>query len=595
MTDRSEKIFGNPVSRRDYDKAQGSKQKYINRFGDDSGADYPAVLKRNEHIGDILGVRDIRVGTDPGEPDEPFAWTDDGWKGRGEAPLIYEAHVGMAQEDERVGTYREFTRNVLPRIKADGYNTIQLMGIMEHPYYASFGYQVSNFYAASGWYGEPEDLKELVNTAHGMGLRVLLDVVHSHASANVLEGLNMFDGTDCQFFHAGDKGWHPAWGTKLFDYSKHEVLHFLLSNLKFWQDEYHFDGFRFDGVTSMLYHDHGLGVAFDHYDRYFSMNTDVEAVTYLQLANELVHANDPRALTVAEDMSGMPGMCLPLDDGGIGFDFRLAMGMPDYWIRMMKTRDEDWNMFTMWHELTSRRYLEGNIAYCESHDQALVGDKTLIFYLADAEMYSGMNKEYRTPSMDRAIALHKMIRFVTLALGGEGYLNFMGNEFGHPEWIDFPRLGNGWSFKYARRQWHLVDDPALKYDWLQAFDRGMTALAAEYDIPGSGYAQSLWTDDQRKILAFSRGGLVFVFGFHPTYSEPAFTLPVNTCGPGRYQVIFSTDDADFGGDERISKDYIYETRQDEQYGSCFEIYVPARSAMVLKRLGDLPEAAGAEE
>ncbi|HIR88954.1 MAG TPA: 1,4-alpha-glucan-branching enzyme, partial [Candidatus Fimimorpha faecalis] len=375
------------------------------------------------------------------EEEKPFEWTDSEFKGE-KIPLIYECHIGMAQEKYGIGTYTEFKDNILPRIKDLGYNTIQIMAIMEHPYYGSFGYQVSNFFAASSRYGKPAELKDLINTAHEMGIRVLLDVVHSHAVKNTNEGINEFDGTDYQFFHAGAKGNHSAWDTKLFNYGKNEVIHFLLSNLKFWMTEYHFDGFRFDGVTSMIYLDHGLGSAFDHYDKYFSMNTDIEALTYLTLANELIHQINKEALTIAEDMSGMPGMCIPIRSGGIGFDYRLAMGVPDMWIKFLKEyRDEDWDIWRMWYELTGRRPKEKVIGYAESHDQALVGDKTIMFRLCDKEMYWCMNKDSQNIIIDRGIALHKMIRLVTHSLAGEGYLNFMGNEFGHPEWIDFPREG----------------------------------------------------------------------------------------------------------------------------------------------------------
>ncbi|MEE1025555.1 MAG: alpha-amylase family glycosyl hydrolase, partial [Acutalibacteraceae bacterium] len=377
---------------------------------------------------------------------EDYPWTDEDFIPE-KTPYIYECHIGMAQEEGRVGTYTEFKKNILPRIKKLGYNTIQIMAVMEHPYYGSFGYQVSNFFAASSRFGKSKELKSLINTAHKMGITVLLDVVHSHAVKNTNEGLNEFDGTVYQFFHDGAKGDHCAWGTKLFNYGKNEVLHFLLSNLKYWMKVFHFDGFRFDGVTSMLYHDHGLGSAFSSYDMYFSLNTDTEAVTYLQLANELIHKINPNAITVAEDMSGMPGMCIPIADGGIGFDYRLSMGVPDLWIKMLKDqKDEDWDIIKLWYELTGRRPKEKNIGYCESHDQALVGDKTIMFRLCDAEMYTSMQKFAESPIIDRGIALHKMIRLVTASLAGEGYLNFMGNEFGHPEWIDFPREGNGWSY-----------------------------------------------------------------------------------------------------------------------------------------------------
>ena len=522
------------------------------------------------------------------DAEKEYPWTDAGFTAvKPDAPLIYEAHVGMSQDREGIGTYREFAENVLPRIRDLGYNTVQLMAIQEHPYYGSFGYQVTNFFAASHWYGVPEDLKYLVNTAHSMGIRVLLDVVHSHACPNVGEGLQLQDGTEDQYFLAGGEGWHPAWGTKLFNYGRTEVLHFLLSNLKFWLEEYHFDGFRFDGVTSMIYHDHGLGSAFTNYDMYFNLNTDLEALNYLQLANELIHEVNPNATTVAEDMSGMPGMCLPIEQGGIGFDYRLAMGEPDYWIKLLKdTRDEDWNMNGLWYEMTTRRPQEKIIGYCESHDQALVGDKTIIFRMADAEMYTGMMKDYHSLTMDRAIELHKIIRLYTMSLGGNGYLNFMGNEFGHPEWIDFPREGNGWSYKYCRRQWSLVDNPDLKFGWLNDFDKAMIRLAGEKKLLDDPAAVSLWIDPERKIISFSRGGLLFVFNFHNSYSEQSFFLHAHTTGEGSYKVILSTDEKRFGGPGLIDHDYIYQTAYTEGRGLGFNVYSPCRTAMVLERIGD---------
>ena len=519
-------------------------------------------------------------------PAQPFQWTDGGYGKRKVAPLfIYEAHVGMAQEKEGVGTYREFADFNLQYIQSLGYNTVQLMAIQEHSYYASFGYQVSNFFAASSWYGEPEDLKYLINKAHEMGMYVLLDVVHSHASGNTNDGLNQLDGTDDQYFLEGSRGWHPAWGTRLFNYGKHEVLHFLLSNLKYWLEEYHFDGFRFDGVTSMIYQDHGLGTAFADYSQYFGLNTNVDALTYLQLANELIHSVNPFAVTIAEEMSGMPGMCVPIRSGGIGFDYRLSMGIPDLWIKLLREyQDDNWDMGKLWYELTTRRPQEKNIGYCESHDQALVGDKTLIFRMADAEMYVGMDKIYHSPVIDRAIALHKMIRFITLVLGSDGYLNFMGNEFGHPEWIDFPREGNGWSYKYARRQWSLVRNGYLKYEWLANFDRAMLKHARKYRVLNKKDTESLWIDQPRKIIAFAKGELIYVFNFDPQYSPTDFFLPVHNVGEGRYRVIFSTDDIEFGGMDRVSKQYVYNTKRDKEKGPGFDIYLPCRTAVVFKRM-----------
>ena len=512
---------------------------------------------------------------------EEFAWTDVHFIPES-TPFIYECHIGMSGEEGKVSTYKEFTKNILPRIKKAGYNTIQIMAVMEHPYYGSFGYQVSNFFAASSRYGTSKDLKRLINTAHKMGIAVLLDVVHSHAVKNTNEGLNEFDGTVYQFFHEGARGDHSAWGTKLFNYGKNEVLHFLLSNLKYWMKLFHFDGFRFDGVTSMLYHDHGLGSAFTGYDMYFSENTDVEAVTYLQLANELIHKINPNAITVAEDMSGMPGMCIPISEGGIGFDFRLSMGVPDLWIKTIKEcADEEWDIIKLWYELTGRRPNEKNIGYAESHDQALVGDKTIMFRLCDAEMYVGMQKFGANPIIDRGIALHKMIRLLTASLAGEGYLNFMGNEFGHPEWIDFPREGNSWSYHYCRRQWSLVDNPNLRYIELGDFDKAMIKLLKEQNLLDITPVNR-WMHNDDKILIYTKNDFVFVFNFNAKKSFDGYFVPVGE--KGTYKAVLSSDDGKFGGFSRVDTKRKYKAETTPHNWIGFNCYLPNRAAIVFKKI-----------
>jgi len=495
---------------------------------------------------------------------------------------IYEAHVGMATQEERVGTYREFIHTVLPRAVAGGYNAIQLMAIQEHPYYGSFGYHVSSFFAPSSRFGTPEDLKALIDAAHGHGLLVLLDLVHSHAVKNIYEGLNYFDGTEYHYFHAGGRGVHPAWDSRLFDYGQWEVLRFLLSNVRYWLEEYRFDGFRFDGVTSMMYLHHGLGRAFTSYADYFQ-DLDEDAITYLQLANQVAHQVNPDAITIAEDVSGMVGLCRPIDEGGIGFDYRLAMGVPDYWIKIIKERrDEDWSMGELYHVLTNRRRDEKHVGYAESHDQALVGDKTIAFRLMDADMYWLMSKLCAgNLIIERGIALHKMIRLVTFALAGEAYLNFMGNEFGHPEWIDFPREGNGFSYKYARRLWYLADDPLLRYRDLGAFDRAMQDLDIRYSILTDPVYECIQADEVAKVLVFRRGPLVFAFNFHPSSSVVDYRFAV----PQRsdYRLILNTDDFWFGGHGIVQTGQMYPCQSVPAQGRpwSIQVYLPARTAQVL--------------
>ncbi len=517
------------------------------------------------------------------EPTHPYQWQHEPSRFdiNAEGLRIYEAHVGMAQEAEKVGTFVEFTQNILPRIANLGYNAVQLMAVMEHPYYASFGYHVSNFFAVSSRFGTPEELKELIDTAHGMGLLVIMDLVHSHAVKNLNEGLNRFDGTGHQYFHAGAKGDHVAWDSLCFDYSKSEVQRFLLSNIRYWLEMYRFDGFRFDGITSMLYSDHGLEREFTGYANYFDAGVELDAIVYLMLANEVVHAVNPAAISIAEDMSGMPGLARPIEEGGLGFDYRLAMGIPDYWIRLLKEKqDEDWHIGEIYGMLRNRRAGEKHIAYVESHDQSIVGDKTLAMQLMDTELYTNMSVFTTSHIVSRGIALHKLIRLLTFSLGGEGYLNFIGNEFGHPEWIDFPRAGNDNSYWYARRQWSLVEDDTLRYKDLNAFDRAMQHLDATYRLLADEDIQLLSIHEDAKQIVYARGGLVFAFNFHPNASVTDWRIPV----PERadYRLILNTDDTAFGGHGAVEGGhYPWQDIAIEGQAQSIQLYVPARSAQVL--------------
>ena len=507
-------------------------------------------------------------------------------------PLIYEAHVGMGGEEERVHTYAEFRDQVLPRIKKAGYNTVQLMAIAEHPYYGSFGYHVSSFFAASSRFGTPDDLKSLVDAAHGMGLKVIMDLVHSHSVANERDGLSRFDGTDYLYFHSGDKGWHSAWGSRCFDYGKTEVIHFLLSNAKYWLEEYDFDGYRFDGVTSMLFWNHGLGDAFTNYGMYFNGSMDDDAWVYLQLANRVIHEVKPGAITIAEDVSGMPGVAAAVEDNGIGFDYRMAMGEPDFWFHLAeKTSDDNWPMGGIYYALTDKRPEEQVVSYVESHDQALVGGKTFFFTLADAAIYTGMAVEQHGLEVERAIALSKLARLATCSLNGGAYLNFMGNEFGHPEWIDFPREGNGWSCHYARRQWSLRDDRKLRFKALGDFDEVMLAELAQgkalFGKRGlSGAKPTLLTaNDPDKVLAYFRGDMLFVFNFHPTASYEDYGVMVPPASDWKH--LFDTDEPRFGGYGRIAPDIVYAPSLVADKGELVQqikLYLPSRTAIVLKRV-----------
>ena len=518
-------------------------------------------------------------------PEEEYQWKHKTFKPNRAPLLIYECHIGMGQDAEKVGTYIEFRKNVLPRIVDEGYNAIQIMAIQEHPYYGSFGYHVSSFFAPSSRFGTPEELKELIDEAHSNGLAVIMDIVHSHAVKNEIEGLGNLAGDPNQYFYPGERHEHPAWDSLCFDYGKNEVLHFLLSNCKFWLEEYHFDGFRFDGVTSMLYYSHGLGEAFCNYADYFNGHQDDNAICYLTLANCLIHEVNSHAITIAEEVSGMPGLAAKFKDGGYGFDYRMAMNIPDYWIKTIKELpDEEWKPSSIFWEVKNRRSDERTISYCESHDQALVGDKTIIFRLIDADMYWHFKKGDENDRVRRGIALHKMIRLVTAGTINGGYLNFMGNEFGHPEWIDFPREGNGWSYKYARRQWNLVDNKELCYHYLGDFDKKMLEVIKSEPHFNDTPLKEIWHNDTDQILAFSRNQLIFVFNFSPTrsFSDYGFLVP-----NGTYNVVLNTDSWEYGGfgfvDESVKHITLADPLYEKDGKGWLKLYIPARSALVLRK------------
>jgi 1,4-alpha-glucan branching enzyme len=559
----------------------GDLYKLIVSWKGGSGERIPAYAKRVVQD-DATKIFSAQVWN----PEAGYKWKNNNFTPSSGAPLVYEAHVGMATEEEKTGSYREFTKDILPRIAAAGYNTVQLMAIQEHPFYGSFGYHVSSFFAASSRFGYPEELKELIDTAHGLGLRVIMDIVHSHSVKNVNEGLAMLDGTPDLYFHKGERRLHSAWDSLCFDYGKDNVVHFLLSNCAWWLDEYRFDGFRFDGVTSMIYYDHGLNRDFTSYNEYYDGGQDEDGITYLALANRLIHSINPDALTIAEEMSGMPGIAAPVDKMGYGFDYRMAMGVPDYWIKLVKEiPDEEWSVGRLFFELKQRRAEEKVISYSESHDQALVGDKTLLFRMLDAQMYTGMAKSAVSLVVDRGMALHKMIRLITFGTSGGGYLNFMGNEFGHPEWIDFPREGNNWSYRHARRQWSLTEKRELRFHLLSDFDREMLRLQTVNGVLNSVDFTEIAVNETDKIIAFLRGDLLFVFNFHPSVSYSGYGLAVK----GRYKILLDTDDKEFGGFGRIDKSIIYTAMQPEGNISLnapfwLHLYLPARVGMVLKKL-----------
>jgi 1,4-alpha-glucan branching enzyme len=507
----------------------------------------------------------------------------------------------------------------------------------------------------------------------------LLDVVHSHCSKNEADGVAGFDLTGLPpgqgggasdsddvasaLVRAGPAGYHSQWDSRVWSFGRLETLRFLLSNARYWVEELGFDGFRFDGVTSMLYAHHGINVGFSGgYHEYFGLQTDVEACVYLMLANEMLHAmvggggatpsspssssssspsspsspfspSSPQpppptdVLTIAEDVSGMPGLCAPVQDGGLGFDARLAMAVPDLWIRLLKeVPDEHWPVSQIVSALCGRRYGEGRVGtvgYAESHDQAIVGDKTIAMWLFGAEIYDGMSLVHSasaSPVIERGMALHKLITAVTVALGGEARLTFMGNEFGHPEWIDLPREGNGWSHAHARRQWSLAygGREDLRYGQLLAWDRALNAADDRHGFVSSGQQWCTVIDDERQLLVAERGALLWVFNFSPHRSwgaggtgggggqEEAGPAPLRVPAPepGKYRVVLDSDATCFGGSGRVPWKEYYTTPAEAGggegegkgafygRGQFLEVAAPARTAVCYVRVRE--EVVGTE-
>eukprot|EP00884_Botryococcus_braunii_P004632 jgi/Botrbrau1/1416/Bobra.0063s0112.1 len=557
----------------------------------------PAWIKWATAQKGVMGARYDGIYWDP-PPDLRYKWKHK----RPPKPKtlrIYEAHVGMSSEESAVASYTYFKDNILPRIAVLGYNAVQLMAVQEHAYYASFGYHVTNPFAVSSWSGNPEELKALVDEAHRLGLYVLLDVVHSHISSNEIDGIAGYDfgqGEEGNYFYQGERGHHKVWGSRLLVYRNWEVLRYLLSNVRWWLDEYRFDGFRFDGVTSMLYWDHGINTTFSgDYREYFSPGTNVDAVVYLMLANEVIHKVLPQAVTVAEDVSGMPGLGRPVEEGGVGFDYRLGMGLPDTWFKLIRTtRDEQWDLPNLVAALCNRRYSERTIAYVESHDQAIVGDQTLAFRLMGPEMYTSMSAlSPATPVIARGMRLHKIIRLLTIAIGGEGWLSFMGNEFGHPEWIDFPRDENGWSYQHCRRQWSLVDRPDLRYRQLNAWDAAIQNLEERFSFLSDPHQLVSFAGRPPELmLVAERGPLVFVFNFCPTIDREGYKVGVGE--PGKYRIVLDSDDLQYGGLGRLNHTVdhftspegipgVRETNFNDRPHSML-VFSPARSAVVYARV-----------
>ncbi|KAI8557559.1 hypothetical protein RHMOL_Rhmol04G0020000 [Rhododendron molle] len=455
---------------------------------------------------------------------------------------IYECHVGISGLEPKIASFNDFTEKVLPYVKEAGYNVIQLIGLVEHKDYFTIGYRVTNLYAVSSRYGTPDDFKRLVDEAHGLGLLVFLDIVHSYSAADEMVGLSLFDGSNDCFFHTGKRGHHKFWGTRMFKYGDVDVLHFLLSNLNWWVVEYHIDGLQFHSLASMIYTHNGFASLSGDMEEYCNQYVDKDALMYLILANEILHALHPKIITIAEDATLYPGLCEPTSQGGLGFDYFVNLSASEMWSSLLgNVPDCDWNMSKIVSTLIGNKHsADKMLLYAENHNQSISGGCSF------GEILLGEPREHasdRKASILRGSSLHKMIRLISFTIGGHAYLNFMGNEFGHP--------------------------------------KDMMNVDEKERILSRGLPNIHHVNDTTMVISYLRGPLLFIFNFHPTTSYERYSVGVEEAG--EYQVILNSDEKRYGGQALIEQDqYIRKTVSKRMDGlrNCLEVPLPNRSAQL---------------
>jgi 1,4-alpha-glucan branching enzyme len=451
--------------------------------------------------------------------------------------LIYEVHAGSwrRHEDGSFYTYRELAKELIPYVLDMGYTHIELMPLQEHPLDASWGYQVTGYYAATSRYGKPEDLMFFIDACHEAGLKVIMDWVPAHFPKDA-HGLARFDGTHLFEYEDPRLGAHPQWGTLVFDYSKPEVQSFLISNALFWLNEYHFDGLRVDAVTSMLYRDYARNPG-EWLPNIRGGRENLEAVAFLQKLNKAVFAQHPHALMIAEESTAFPGVTRPVHEGGLGFNYKWNMGwMHDslqYFSLDPLFRKFHHNLLTF---LIMYTYSENYILPL-SHDEVVHGKKSML-----SKMFGSYEQKFAT--------LRAFYGFMT-ALPGKKLL-FMGGEFGQfIEWkydsgLDWLLLGYD-SHKqliyYVRNLNHVyLNNPCL---W-------------QLDHERSGFEWLQVDDADNSVISFVRKGrlkgeyVIVVSNFTPV---PRRQYRIHVPESGMYYQVINSDDVKFGGGTDHLPDY----------------------------------------
>ncbi|KAK9673873.1 hypothetical protein RND81_12G195300 [Saponaria officinalis] len=523
------------------------------------------------------GNQPCAVHWDP-SPECAHKWKNNSPK-RPKSLRIYECHVGISGSDPKVSSFLEFTEKVLPRVKDLGYNAIQLFGVIEHKDYFTAGYRVTNMYAVSSRFGTPEDFKRLVDEAHGLGLLVFLDIVHSYSAADEMVGLSLFDGTNDCYFHTGKRGHHKYWGTRIFKYGDVDVLQFLLSNLRWWIEEYHIDGFQFHSLPSMMYTHNGFATFTGDFEEYCNQYVDRDALLYLILANDILHFLHPNIITIAEDATLYPGLCEPSSQGGLGFDYYVNLAAPEMWLSFLENvPDNEWSMSKIVTTLMGNKiYTNKMLLYAENHSQSISGGRSFAEILFGTEV--GSNEASK---LLRGTSLHKVIRLITFTIGGSAYLNFMGNEFGHPKRVEFPTSNNNFSFELASRRWDLLSDQGL-HQKLFHFDQDMMKLDQKEKVLSRGLPNVHHVNDDTMVISYTRGPLLFIFNFHPTDSYERYSVGVDEAG--EYQMILNSDEEKYSGQGAINADQYFQRsirKRIDGFQNCLQLPLPSRSAQVYK-------------
>lgn len=502
-----------------------------------------------------------------------YKWGDKAWiSARGknstltEPMNIYEIHIGSwkIHDDGSFYTYRELADELVPYVKKMGYTHIELMPITEYPFDGSWGYQVTGFFSATTRYGESEDLKYLIDKCHKNHIGIIMDWVPAHFPRDA-HGLRMFDGTPVYEYADPRLGEHKDWGTMVFDYSKSEVVSFLISSAYFWAEQYHIDGIRVDAVSSMLYRDYSRNDG-EWVPNEYGGNGNLEAVDFLKKLNKIMGTEFPNFMMVAEESTAWPLVTAPPENDGLGFNYKWNMGWMNDTLRYMGMdpyfRKDNHSLLTF---MMMYAYSENYILPL-SHDEVVHGK---------GSMLNKMFGEY-----DEKFAAYRTLLGYYMTMPGKKML-FMGGEFGQMlEWrYDDQLEWNVLEIDKHKRLHQYVKD--LNHFYME--NKALWELDTSWD----GFRWVNEADSENSVLSYIRRGrhaadnVVVVANFTPV-ERPIYKIGVPLAG--EYEVVFHSSAVKYGGNKRITKK-VYKTKNmqfsDMMY--TIEVAIDGNSVMFLKK------------